>query len=125
MLRLIKNISKHKYLILAVAYTIWLTTLSLIPLNNVPLPDVKFGDKVVHFFLYFFLTIIWLFACPKLRTLKYKFLFIVILWGILIEFLQEYMVYLRTGDVYDALANAVGALLGYILASYYLMRNQS
>ncbi len=115
MQKLIKNISKHKYLILAVGYTIWLTTLSLIPLNNVPLPDVKFGDKVVHFLLYFFLIIVWLFASSKVRSLHYKFIIFVILWGIVIEFLQEYLVYSRSGDVYDALANSVGAILGYFI----------
>jgi len=115
---LIKNILKHKYLILAVAYTAWLTILSLVPLNNVPLPEIKFGDKVVHFFLYFFLIIVWLLACQKLWRYKYYFITVIIFWGIIIEFLQEYFIAFRTGDFYDALANSIGVVTGYYIYKY-------
>jgi VanZ family protein len=118
----IKNILKHKYFILAVAYTVWLTVLSLTPLNNVPLPEIQFGDKVVHFFLYFFLIIVWLLACQKLWQYKYYFITVIILWGIIIEFLQEYFIAFRTGDIYDALANGVGAIIGFIGYKYFLKK---
>ncbi len=109
---LIKNISKLKYKIVAFAYTIGLSYVSLMPLNGMHLPPVANADKVVHFFLYFFLTIFWLLAFPNFRHHKIRLIVLVISWGIMIEFLQEYAVTYRTGDPFDALANTLGGLFG-------------
>lgn len=109
---LIKNLSKLKYLILAVAYTTWLTVISLIPLDKYDLPSFTMADKFVHFFLYLFLVIVWLLACPKLWHKKLRFILLIIFWGVMIEFLQEYVAIHRSGDVFDALANTLGGLAG-------------
>jgi VanZ family protein len=77
---------------------------------------------VVHFFLYFFLTIVWLLACQKIWRYKYYFLIAIIFWGVIIEFLQEYFIAFRTGDIYDALANGVGAIIGFIGYKYFLKK---
>ncbi len=117
MQKLIKNISKHKYKTGAVGYTVWLTAVSLTPLRGVHLPSFVYADKIVHFFLYFFLMLVWLKACPRFYLKKYRFLTVVILWGIGIEFLQEYLIQGRTGDIFDALANSTGGL-----AALYIYR---
>jgi len=54
MQELIKNISKHKYLIAAVSYTLWLTAVSLTPLNGIHLLSFRMADKIVHSFLILF-----------------------------------------------------------------------
>ena len=116
--------SKHKYKILAVAYTIWLTAVSLTPLEGIQLPSFSYADKIVHFFLYFFLTIFWLLAYPQLWGKRYIFFIAVILWGILIEFTQEYLVPTRSGDVFDALANTLGGITGMVLYHYYFLKKK-
>jgi VanZ family protein len=115
MQKLIKNILKHKYKWLAVGYTIWLTAVSLTPLEGIDLPSFSYADKIVHFFLYFFLTVFWLLAYPQLWHKKFRFILIVILWGIAIEFIQEYFIPTRSGDVFDALANTLGGIAGMSL----------
>jgi len=109
---LIKNILKLKYKLIAFVYTIWLSFVSLMPLNGMHLPSIVNADKAVHFFLYFFLTIFWLLAFPNFRQHKTRLIILVISWGIMIEFLQEYVASSRTGDPFDALANSLGGLVG-------------
>ncbi len=113
-----KNISKHKYKLLAVSYTIWLTTISLTPLDGFNLPSFSYADKIVHFFLYFFLTVFWLKAYPNLWNRKLAFIILVILWGVIIEFLQENFVPGRHGDIFDALANTTGGIVGLLFYHY-------
>ena len=112
MLKLIKKISRRKYKILAVGYTLWLTAVSLTPLDGLDLPSFSYADKMVHFFLYFFLTLLWLLAYPKWWHKRVLFTILIILWGAAIEFVQEYFVPTRSGDMFDALANTIGALTG-------------
>ncbi len=118
----IKNISKHKYKILAAGYTLWLTAVSLTPLEGIELPSFSYADKIVHFFLYFFLSVFWLLAYPQLWYKRFRFIILVILWGIAIEFLQEYFIPTRSGDVFDALANTIGGLGGLILFHNFIKK---
>ncbi len=112
--KLTKKILRHKYKILAVGYTLWLTAISLTPLNNLNLPSFSYADKIVHFFLYFFLVLFWLRAYPDLRLKKLLLFIFAVLLGIIIEFLQEYLIPTRSGDAFDALANTLGALSGLV-----------
>ncbi|SFZ90777.1 VanZ like family protein [Flaviramulus basaltis] len=82
------------------------------------LPDigVSFGDKIFHFSAYCLLTYLWFSAF--LYSFKFKkkqaiFLaFIVsVIFGIIIEVLQDTMTVSRTLDVCDITANTLGALL--------------
>ena len=115
MQKLTKNMSKHKFKVLAVIYTLWLTAISLTPMEGIHLPSFSYADKIVHFFLYFFLTIFWLLAIPQLWYKKWRFILLVILWGIAIEFIQKYFIPTRGGEVFDALANTLGVIAGITL----------
>ena len=119
MRKLIKNISKHKYLIIAVGYTLWLTAVSLTPLEGIELPSFRLADKIVHFFLYFFFVLVWLKALSFFSYHLPYLLIIAVLWGIIIEFLQEFYIPTRSGDVYDALANTLGAFTAVVFYRYY------
>ena len=119
MLKLIRKISRASYKILAVSYTIWLTAISLTPLDGLDLPSFSYADKIVHFLLYLFLTLFWLLACPKLWQKLFLFFVLIILWGIGIEFIQEYFIPTRSGDVLDALANTLGGLSGLLFFYLY------
>ncbi len=104
-----------RYKIIALLYTLGLTFISLTPLKQIHLPNFSFGDKIVHLLMYFFMAILWLLAFPKFRKYKTIYILIIIMWGIIIEFLQSYMNIGRTGDPFDALANSIGVVLGLLV----------
>ena len=116
----IRKISKLKFKILAVSYTIWLTAISLTPLDDLDLPSFSYADKMVHFFLYLFLALFWLLAYPKWWHRPLFFILLVILWGSGIELIQEYFIPTRSGDLLDALANTLGALSGLFVFHNYV-----
>ncbi|WP_406685023.1 VanZ family protein [Seonamhaeicola sp. MEBiC1930] len=89
---------------------------SLIRLNNLPDIKLSFGDKIFHFGAYAVLTIFWFYSF--INTFNFKFkkalvsaLILSVIFGIVIEVLQGKMTDYRAFDVYDALANTLGALL--------------
>ena len=106
-------------LIITVFYSVVLATVSLIRLNNLPDIGVSFGDKIFHFLAYCLLTYLWFNAFIYSFKFKKKqaifFAVIVsILFGIIIEVLQDTMTVSRALDIYDVAANTLGALLASI-----------
>ncbi len=106
--------------ILAVAYTLLLTVASLMHLNNVPDLKVDHVDKIAHFAAYAILCFLWFLAFRLQLKKEYKkaifnAALVSILFGILIEILQGTLTNYRSLDVYDALANTIGALLTVVM----------
>ncbi len=112
-----------------VAWTIFTIALLCLPGSMVPgtgLFGLKNLDKVVHVIL-FGLNVLfwgWHFAAierPE-RRLRYIFLgavALVILLGVLMEYVQLYFIPNRSFDVGDIMADAIGA----VLAGIWLLRN--
>ncbi len=119
MLQAIKKLLERNALILAVLATVIIGVLSLsaVPKINLEL-GIKSGDKYLHFIAYLGLSTLWYFAL-KDRIQKRLFNFFVplalIFYGIILEGLQSGITTYRTGDVYDALANAIGVIVGLVL----------
>lgn len=98
-------------------------------IRSVPeVPVIQFEglDKVVHFLMYFLLSGV---VCYELYRQKYTFKDMKMrLWGLLypmvyggvIELLQENFFPPRTGDWFDWLADALGAVSAFFLAKYLL-----
>ncbi|WP_397389545.1 VanZ family protein [Porphyromonas circumdentaria] len=92
--------------------------------------DVKISDKVVHFLMFFVLTLLlWgeytFHYIYKRRENKIRWngqLLYPLSIGILTELLQHYATSYRTGDFYDLLADIGGTLsaflIGYIICHY-------
>ncbi len=105
---------------MALAYAIALGTVSLITLKDLPDVQISFADKIFHFLAYSIFVVLWYFAfCytfkfQKTKSILYAFVFAV-LFGIIIEVLQDTMTASRALDVYDALANTLGALMSAII----------
>lgn len=118
MLRDIKKLLEHNALMLAILASIVIAVLSLtaVPKLNLGL-DIKSGDKYLHFIAYFGLSVLWYFAL-KDRISKRMFKFFVplglIIYGIILEGLQSGLTTYRTGDLYDALANTAGVIVGLV-----------
>ncbi len=119
MLQDIKKLLERNALILAILATVIIGVLSLsaVPKLNIGL-GIKSGDKYLHFIAYFGLSTLWYFALRD-RIQKKLFNFFVplalIFYGIILEGLQSGITTYRTGDVYDALANAIGVIAGLVL----------
>ena len=119
MLQDIKKLLEHNALILAILATIIIGVLSLsaVPKLNLEL-GIKSGDKYLHFIAYFGLSTLWYFALRN-RIQKRVFNFFVplalIFYGIILELLQSGITTYRTGDIYDAVANTAGVIIGLVL----------
>ena len=119
MLQDIKKLLERNALILAILATVIIGVLSLsaVPKLNIGL-GIKSGDKYLHFIAYFGLSTLWYFALRD-RIQKKLFNFFVplalIFYGIILEGLQSGLTTYRTGDVYDAIANTIGVIVGLII----------
>jgi len=78
-------------------------------------------DKVVHLFIFGTLSFLILFgyrdqyAEGNKQKLVWTAVIASVLYGILTEILQYYVFIGRSGNLYDALADAIGAVLGWLI----------
>ena len=107
---------KKGLFVITLSYTMAIAIVSLIKLPQVPELDIEFGDKIFHLVAYFILSLLWFYSF--LYTFKLdnnKALFTAVLgavfFGIIIEVLQHVITDYRALEIYDALANTIGALL--------------
>lgn len=111
---------KKAAFLVALGYAITLGTVSLITLKDLPDVHISFADKIFHFLAYSIFAVLWYLAffytcnLKKNKALIYAFILAVI-FGIIIEILQDTMTVTRALDVYDALANTLGALIASVL----------
>lgn len=108
--------SKLKFDYIAfVAWLIAVTLLSLVPANMDTQPFIPHFDKLVHFV--FYLGLSWLLGRLLKREPYFvgKVLIPTICYSILMEVLQEAMDLGRHFDIFDIIANIIGALIGTIL----------
>ena len=114
----IKKLLEHNALFIAISLTIFIAIISLISLKEVHLIGGKNSDKVGHVIAYFVLCLSWLNANDNFFNKKYqnyKIIFILIIYGIIIEGLQYILTSYRQADLYDIFANSIGVLLAVIL----------
>lgn len=103
---------------LAILWTIGIFVACLWPGKELPQTDVPFADKWTHFVLFGGFALLWLRAYPRGARLPWLFTIAIIATavGVLVELLQDVLPTLgRTGDVYDAVADAVGGILGCLI----------
>jgi VanZ family protein len=126
---------KKLFLSAAIVWTFIVLVLCLIRLDGAPQIEIANFDKYVHIIFHFIFTMLWFlfFKLHFKEENKYK-PFVVsfvlsVLFGALIEVLQQWCTQNRTGDLYDVLANMSGAAIAiglfYILDSYKILKNIS
>jgi len=111
---------------------IWLiisAVLLVLPGNDLPHNryfDIPFFDKYVHFTMFFMLTALFSFPFISLCTEKSvikswftKISLFVIVYGILMEFVQKFMAIDRSFDLIDILFDSLGSVAGLLTVSYY------
>ena len=116
----------------AIIWGIFIFIMSSFPGDEIPksfIINIPFADKIIHFFLYFLLVILILFGfLRKSKTILtvWKFLFVFfisLLYGILLEILQDLIFVMRSADLLDIAANAAGSFIG-LLTFYYIMKKK-
>ena len=121
MMKHIKKLLELKSLLfLGVLYTIFITIAFLLPTSGLPKVRIL-NDKLIHAILFILLSIIWLsyyWVYYKnrfnLKTLL-GVLFACLIYGIIIEIIQQLLIASRQADIVDVYANTVGTLIGALL----------
>ena len=121
MMKLIKKLLELKSLLfLGLFYTTFITIAFLLPISELP-RDKIFNDKLIHAILYIILSIVWLsyyFVYYKNRfNLKILLwvLFACLIYGIIIEIIQQLLIASRQADIVDVFANTLGTLIGALV----------
>ncbi len=109
------------------SWMVLITLLSLISFSGIDTSEIDFPnrDKLAHFTFYFvaavlgglFLREYTLGTLRIGKTAQIIFLFCIV-YGIIIEFIQDAFTSDREGDVWDALANSLGALTGVLFLKF-------
>lgn len=117
---MVKN--RKFYFFIALIYTIVLLYFSLVDISGV-LPDtnIKFQDKILHFLAYLVLSVLWGYYTILLKTknaIIYSFL-ATLIFGVILELVQEVVNPLRDYDILDLLANCIGIMFGTVVVIWY------
>tara|TARA_B110000483_G_scaffold240458_2_gene321109 strand:- start:224 stop:580 length:357 start_codon:yes stop_codon:yes gene_type:complete len=96
---------------LSISYSIALAILSLIRLDDLPNLNTGFDDKIGHSLFYAIFCMMWFlsFHSFKIKQSLFAAVCFSILFGLIIEISQSQVPY-RSTDIYDFLANTMGAL---------------
>lgn len=108
-------------MVLAIAWTMLLFLLCLIPGEDLPEVDVPFIDKWTHFVLFAPFSFLWLMVFPGKSWKRLTTIFLIsVVIGWLVEELQGLLTMLgRSKDEMDILADAIGGLLGVLLFRWF------
>lgn len=99
--------------------------------SSVPVVQIANLDKMAHAFFHFIFTLLWFLYFKNqfsgMDTFKTVIipLLLSIFFGLLIELFQNLFTTSRVADVYDVLANTLGAIFAVILIQLYEKYNQS
>ena len=101
---------------LFVLYAIVLLVLSLASLRGIPSLGTSFDDKLGHFGAYFIFTLLICnyFNALKMRSALFYAFILASAYGFFMELLQKWLTEGREYDLYDALANAFGAVIAVL-----------
>ncbi|MFM2048032.1 MAG: hypothetical protein RI955_578 [Bacteroidota bacterium] len=110
-------ITLRKYFILSWLWLAIVTLLSTLPGPYFPKINIINFDKAVHFIMYFcFVSVLlWSMYFNNWKTAAFKAFVIATLYSILMEIIQGTICIRRSFDVYDIVANTIGALVAAIL----------
>jgi VanZ family protein len=115
---------KYFFLACAICWTFLILMLCLENEKEIPDIEIKHLDKVVHFVFHFIFSTLWFLYFKKRflqitnsRLLVSTWLFSLV-FGLVIEFLQQQITTTRNADVIDVLSNAIGATVA-VCAFYY------
>lgn len=102
--------------VLAPLWTILIFIGLSLPGSRLPDSSVLEFDKLIHFGLFFVLTLLWLAAISRGRIGPgLAVLTIILAFSVLSELYQAWLPFGRTADFLDSAADALGAVTGFLL----------
>jgi VanZ family protein len=113
-----KNPPVFLYKLFAIAFALIILYLAVIPIPEPPV-DVPLSDKIAHFGAFYVLGV--MAALPFLRG-KRQFLWAFVfpaIYGVAIELIQS-RIPSRNADIWDFVANTLGALSAYVTVVIYI-----
>jgi VanZ family protein len=118
---------KKTFFVLAIGWTLLIALLCLITFSKLPSFGVSGVDKYVHITLHFVFTFFWgCYFSTKKNEIKIsqivRIVMVSIVYGIIIEILQETITTTRHADIKDVFANITGALIAF--AFFYLLKRK-
>ena len=118
---------KPVFLSAAILWTILVTYLSLavISVPEVSLKFFKNQDKIVHFTFYFVFTLLWFESVKQINNNKKRLFAVIstaIFFGIVMELCQNFFTNYRSPDIWDVLANSLGAILAGLLINRFRLK---
>ena len=121
MISILFSIRQWLRITLSLIYLAIVAFLSLLPSKDFPqLPLFPGADKAIHICMYLGLAVLacWSMHAEVKQKWYYAVIFFAIGWGVMMEIFQYLMHMGRSFELFDILANSVGALIGvyiYIL----------
>ena len=115
MISILFSIRQWLRITLSLIYLTLVAFLSLLPARDFPqLPLFPGADKVVHICMYLGLVVLacWSMHAEVKRKWYFAIIFFAIGWGVMMEVFQYLMLLGRSFELYDILANSLGALIG-------------
>lgn len=105
-------------------WTLAIGVACLITLSGLPKVKVENADKAVHFAMHFGFALLWLLYLRTKNEAKATVLILNVLlaslaYGTAIELAQQMLTTTRMADVYDVLANSLGAVAGSLGWYFY------
>jgi len=131
--KLLLVLNKVVFRIIFISWLVFVTFSSLSSFEgvNTSFFNIPFFDKIVHFGFYFVMVVSGMLALKEQCQNNFKLfkslvvmLVFAITYGIIIEILQASITVSRQGDVFDVMANTLGALLGMVVAKLWFSSKQ-
>ncbi len=111
-------VRKYKFSIIVALIILFLSLLGSGTLEKVDFLDMSFTDKIAHFGMYFGFTSVIIYENRKQMMISGVMIIAALIpffYGILMEFLQEFMTTTRKGSIYDAIFNTCGIIASLIM----------
>jgi VanZ family protein len=114
-----------KKLVPAIVWAFFILILCLLPGKDLPQTTIWQFDKMVHFSFYYLLFFLLNRGLTRSNiNIQAALLVICFLYGLAIEYMQGAWLKDRYFDIFDAIANGVGALVCMMLTHFYSKHDQ-
>lgn len=111
-------IKKYKFSILVALIILYLSLANSHTFDKVPVFNIPYFDKIVHFGMYFGLMLMIIIENRKLiGSVRHLFTLslIPLFFGIIIEFMQYFLTISRSASFYDAIADFAGIMVAIMI----------
>jgi VanZ family protein len=121
-------LKKNFFSLLVALIILYLSLANSRSFDKVPLFEIPYLDKMVHFAMYFGLMLVIIFENRKSITSTRQLMLIStipLIYGAVLEILQAVLTNTRSGSIFDAIADGAGIFAAVLIGSVYLKRRKS